>query len=156
MTKNKYISDISESESSYSSSDEEKVIIKKKITSKKNSEINNGNKKNITKKDLKNLDKQRELFDKIKKLLGVKKNDKIFVFTSFKLNDIRSDLIDNYLPEIKKIFSYKVWKEIEPDNKFCDISLLRKLFKYYEYNIISSYVSNNSEKYKKYTIFKIP
>ena len=158
---------ISESESSSDSSSGEEIVVKKKIVKKDlasdkkkggkkvaSSDSSGDSKVGLTKKDLKNLDKQKKVFKKIKKLLGMADYDIIFIFTSFRLEKIRNDLMEDLLPEIKNIFNCKVWREIESDNKFCDISLLRKMFKYYGYKINTAHVENKMGSYKTYTVIK--
>ena len=152
-----------------SSESEEEILKINKKTSNKNSEKSNNSSKTSSDgdsndsdkrkkrdlKNMKNLKNQEKLYSEIKNMLGITNDDApCFVFTSMKLNEIQNKLINVILPQIKEFHTYKMWRNINPENKFCDISILRNLFKYYGYKIVSAKTTTVTYAFKTYTIIK--
>ena len=131
--------------SSESSSDSEDEIVVKKVKKvvkasslpdKKKSSNDSSEEKpvgKLGKKDLKNLERQKEIFEELKELLGVT-NEKP-VFTSFKIDKKKDKIINLILPEAVKVFNSKVWSTRSNDGKFHHMTLIRNMFKYFGYQI---------------------
>jgi hypothetical protein len=111
----------------------------------------------LGKKDFKNLEKQKEIFEELKELLGMT-NEKPS-FTSFKADEVRTIIIEDMFPEIVKAFNYKIWNSRSDTDKYRHMALIRKIFKYYGYQICytatTKKVKNEVIKGKKYYAVKI-
>ena len=100
----------------------------------------------LTKKDSKYSAKQREIFEKIKEILDLNEDNN--VFTSFHADTIKDKITIDMIDDIKKYFGSNIWSLRTETKKFLHMSIIRKIFKFYGFQIAFNNTSRiiNGEK----------
>ena len=176
----KYNKKNNESSDESSSEPEEEVIVKKQVKkqtkSSNNSDSSNDKKSakkmsssdsgsdeseekpvgKLGKKDLKNLERQKEIFEELKELMGISQNK--LTVSSFKIDEIKDDIMENLFPEIVKAFNFKIWATQSEKQTFHHMRIIRKMFKYFGYDIsykgTSKVIDGKRKQGRKYYIIK--
>ena len=172
----KYNKKNNESSDESSSEPEEEVIVKKQVKkqtkSSNNSDSSNDKKsakkmsssdsgsdeseEKLGKKDLKNLERQKEIFEELKELMGISQNK--LTVSSFKIDEIKDDIMENLFPEIVKAFNFKIWATQSEKQTFHHMRIIRKMFKYFGYDIsykgTSKVIDGKRKQGRKYYIIK--
>lgn len=141
----KYNKKNNESSDESSSESEEEVIAKKQVKkqtkSSNNSDSSNDKKsakkmsssdeKTMRRKEYDNTKKQKEVFDKLKKLIKINEENR---FNSFDVNASKEKLLNKLYFEIKEYFPPTIWY-FRSNAKYQEMSLIRKMFKYFNFHI---------------------
>jgi hypothetical protein len=118
------------------SSDSSKSLNNKKNKESNSEENNSSDEKpvgKLGKKDLKNLERQKEIFEELKELLQITTERN--TFTSFDVEKIKDTIMINLFPKIMESFNFKIWASQSDIQTFHHMSIIRKMFKYYGYEI---------------------
>ena len=153
----KYNKKNNESSDESSSESEEEVIekkqVKKQTKSSNNSDSSNDKKsakkmsssdsgsdeKPVRRKEYDNTKKQKEVFDKLKKLIKINEENR---FNSFDVNASKEKLLNELYFEIKEYFPPTIWY-FRSNAKYQEMSLIRKMFKHFNFHITYNTTTRN-------------
>ena len=155
----KYNKKNNESSDESSSESEEEVIAKKQVkkqtkysnnsdssndkkSAKKMSSSDSGSDESeekpvgaLGKKNSRYIEEQKELFEKLKKMLKI--NYEKQSFTSYDVENIKKKFMKDIMPKIKEYFHCRIWA-IKDEGKNYHMTVIRRIFKYYGYYLAYS------------------